>query len=727
MIETNDLIEFSGFITFYKFSNEETGYHIALFKIDDNKQERTITIVGYFPYYNKDEALDIKVKSINHPKYGLQFEVVEIFKRLPTTMSGIVKFLSSSSFKGIGKKKAQAIFDVYKEETLDKLINDPIAYEKLIENNVINEEQANVIKEQLKNFDFKSNAYQIMLRYGFSLKNIMKAEAVYNENLNDVIKNNPYQLINDIEGIGFKTIDKLATNMNIEKDDPRRVKAAILYVILEICNSKGNTYVTLDEIETGLNRLIKIENEKFTTYLNELINNNLVIFDNKKYYHKKYYDSEVSIAKHLKTYVKRNINKDRLDKLFNDLIMQIQEDDGITYSSEQLEAIYNVLSNGVSIITGGPGTGKTTILNALIKMFKMLYGQDVHISLCAPTGRASKRMAILSHNMACTIHRLLKWDLHSNTFIYNENNRLKTDIIIVDEFSMVDTLLFDSLLKGVKDVSQIVLIGDDGQLPSVGAGNVLYDLLHVDYISVNKLNHIYRQSEGSNIVDLAYHVRNSTLDENFTFNKDVRFFKLQSIYADKIVIKLLSEAFEKDLTFDDIQVIVPMYSGIAGIDNINYAIQKWYNPPSEHKNEIRVGHQIIREGDRVLQLKNQVEDDVYNGDIGIVQEIDLEEEEIYVEFDSGIVIYPKQLHSNLTLAYAISIHKAQGSEFNYVIMCIFNEFYPLLNKQLIYTAISRAKTKLFILGDYRTFLYKSRLENKDLRKTTLIERCKEIF
>ena len=536
-------------------------------------------------------------------------------------------------------------------------------------------------------------------------------------------------MVIDIDGIGFKTIDKIAKNMGIKDDDKRRVKAAILYCVINLCHSTGNTYLLKNEIYKNLLKLIVIDESVFDDYIFELIKENYMIIDEQKYYHYSLYNAEFNIAKGLKPFIKRRINKNALDMHFDHMIKVIEEDEGINYSSEQKEAIYNACSNGLYIITGGPGTGKTTILKAILKMLKMLYGDESIISLCAPTGRASKRMSLLASHYACTIHRLLKWDLHSNTFSYNANNKLKCDVIIIDEFSMVDTLLFEALLNGTSGVSQIILIGDDGQIPSVGAGNLLHDLLKVDKIKNICLSHIYRQTNGSSIVDLAYKIRNGILDESFIFNEsnDVSFLKIKNTQATNVLIKILDNLFNQGFDFDDIQIVIPMYGNVAGIDNINAAIQNWYNPKTPDSQEIRVNHQVFRIGDRVLQLKNQPEDDIFNGDIGVIIDIDLENEEIIVKFDIGEVIYQKAMFSNLTLAYAISIHKSQGSEFDFVLMCVFNDYGFMLNKQLIYTAITRAKKSLMILGDYFTFLSKSRVENINIRKTTLYEMINKNF
>lgn len=722
-----ELLTLEGFVTYYKFENESNGYRIASFKLDDNKQERTLTIVGYFPHFSKEDAITIKGKKVHHPKYGIQIEVMEAYKKLPTSKENIIRFLCSSQFKGVGKKCATAIFDFLKEDAISTLINQPDVYDDLIENKIITEKQKESLQVGLKKFDYTSNAYQLLLKYGFSLKNIMKAESTYGEELERIIQDNPYQLVLDIDGIGFKTIDKLALNMGFSIDDPRRVKACILYTIVSYCHASGDTYTSKEMLYQKLIKNIGIEYELYEKYIHDLIVEHHLYLEDEKLFHESFYDAECCIASHLKKYIDRKMNVTQIDINFDSMIKTIEEEDGILYSDEQLNAIHEALCNGIYIISGGPGTGKTTILNAIIKMLKLLYGEEVILSLCAPTGRASKRMSMLSNHYACTIHRLLKWDLHSNTFMYNENNKLHTDVIIIDEFSMVDTLLFASLLRGVIDVSQIILIGDDGQIPSVGAGNLLYDFLQIESIKHITLNHIYRQSEGSEIVSLAYLVRNRMLNEAFTFQKDTRFVRLYNYQAPSAIIKFLSNLFAIGYTFDDVQVIVPMYGGVAGIDNINATIQEWYNPMENDKVEIKVGHQTFRIHDRVLQLKNQPEDDIFNGDIGVIVDIDLDEEIIVVEFDSGEVIYPKAYHSNLTLAYAISVHKAQGSEFNIVAMCIFKDYGMMLNKQLIYTALTRAKKSLLILGDYHTFLYKSSVENKKIRQTMVKDRIAKIL
>lgn len=721
-----EFLELHGFITFYKYQNEQTNYRIALFKIDDNLQERVITIVGYFPKFNKDERLTVNGFFSKHEKYGLQFNVTNIIKDLPTSEEMVVRFLSSSKFKKVGKSTAKKIYDLLKEETISTLINDEAIYEQLISLKIITDKQKDSLIFGLKDFTYNSDIVQLLINYGLSLKNIMKIESVYKDRIDDILKINPYQIVIDIDGIGFKTIDKMALNMGIDIKDKRRVKAAILYCISFGCHSRGDTYLFINDIQRYINQLIKIDTDLFNECLNDLINEKYVIVDDEKYYHYSLYYAEETIAHKLKPLIKRKIDVDFLPYIDN-IIAEIENESGIKYTDEQIQTLKEALQHGLVIITGGPGTGKTTILDALLKIYKKGYNQDINISLCAPTGRASKRMSILTNTYACTVHRLLKWDLHSNTFSINEENPIYVDVLIIDEFSMVDTLLFSALLKGVVNVSQIILIGDDGQIPSVGAGNLLYDLLQIEKVKSLKLNKIFRQAAGSSIISLAHDIRYNNLTENYVFGDDVRFYNITSIQAPKQIVKIISVALAQGYDMDDIQVIVPMYANVAGIDNINSTIQDFINPYEEDKEQISVGHQIFRLHDRVLQLKNQPEDDIFNGDIGYIIDIDLDDEKVFVDFEGNVVEYSKQLLTNLTLAYAISVHKSQGSEFKTVLMCVFKEYGHMLNKKLIYTAVSRAKQNLIILGNYQTFMYKSVLEEKRTRNTSLVNRIEEIL
>lgn len=722
----NEWITLQGFITYYKYQNEQSGYKIALFKMDDNLQERTITIVGYFPTFKKEDILIAKGVFIKHPKYGLQFQVHEIEKQLPSSESMIVRFLSSSQFKKVGKSTAKKIYDLLKEETLTILSQDESIYDQLLEKKIISPVQKESLIQGLKNTSGMDHGIQLLLKYGLSMKNIMKIESVYKDQIEMILKTNPYQIVMDIDGIGFKTIDKLSLNMGMNPLDKRRIKSAILYSVLMLCHKNGDTYVSLSAILKEMHQLIEIETSYLEECLQELMDEKWLICQENRYYHYTLYHAEENIASLLKPYIQRHLEVDFMDD-FPSIIQEIEMENGIVYTQEQKESLKRALQHGLFIITGGPGTGKTTILDALIKIYKKGYGEDFDISLCAPTGRASKRMSQLTHTYACTIHRFLKWDLHSNTFSKNELDPVYTDILIVDEFSMVDTLLFDALLKGIKGVSQIILIGDDGQIPSVGAGNVLHDLLQIPQIAKLKLNKIFRQESGSMIIQLAHDIRYGHLTKDYPFHDDIRFYPITSYQAPHVILKLLSIALSQGYTLEDIQVIIPMYANVAGIDNINRHIQDFINPHDKDKPECISGHQVFRLNDKVLQLKNQPEEDIFNGDVGYIVEIDEENDSLVVDFDGHYVEYTRPFFSNLTLAYAMSVHKAQGSEFNIVFMCVFKEYGWMLNKKLIYTAVSRAKKSLIILGDEDAFMIKSNEEDNKIRHTTLTDCIKKRF
>ena len=383
------------------------------------------------------------------------------------------------------------------------------------------------------------------------------------------------------------------------------------------------------------------------------------------------------------------------------------------------------------IITGGPGTGKTTIVNAMIKIYQRL-NPDQRLAIVAPTGRAAKRLSEVTGVEACTIHRLLKWDLHTNTFAVNEKNPLDVDLLIIDEFSMVDSLLFSHLLLACQKVSQILLIGDDQQLPSVAPGHVLKDLIQSECIPTIALHHIYRQTKESGIVQLAHSIRNDQYDENLFFQySDIHFQTCTPYDVVKYVRVLVSKALEDGYDGQDIQVLAPMYNGVAGIDALNDCLQELLNPPDGFKNELRVGKRVFREGDKILQLKNRVEDNVFNGDIGTLIEICFKDnfeyltDKMIVDFDGTIVEYTPQEFYTLTHAYCMSVHKSQGNEFKIVIMPVLKDYYIMLKKNLIYTGLTRAKQSLWFLGSHQAFVYGITHKQDERRKTTLIERMKK--
>ena len=655
-----------GFLYKEIYRNEINGYMVGLFKIKDNNidyDDDMIHITGILPRLSEKKEYILYGEIVYHNKYGKQFNVNSFEVNIPTKEEELIVFLSSDLFP-IGEKTAKKIVDTFHEDTINKILENKDCLQLIPR---LGENKINRIYNVLVDYQSTSNIVMELTKLGFDMKDSLSFLNKYNNKILDTVNNNIYELI-DSDEMSFVKIDEIALGMGINEDDERRIKALIIYIMKELCFNNGDTYLFLEEISNMLSNYVSISNEKFDYLMVKLVKNKKIIIEDKRYYLRKFYEAEKYICERLCFLNDMSINSNiSIDKYINNK----EKDDKIKYDEIQKKAIYSGVNNNITIITGGPGTGKTTILDALIKIYKKGYGENFDISLCAPTGRASKRMSQLTHTYACTIHRFLKWDLHSNTFSKNELDPVYTDILIVDEFSMVDTLLFDALLKGIKGVSQIILIGDDGQIPSVGAGNVLHDLLQIPQIAKLKLNKIFRQESGSMIIQLAHDIRYGHLTKDYPFHDDIRFYPITSYQAPHVILKLLSIALSQGYTLEDIQVIIPMYANVAGIDNINRHIQDFINPHDKDKPECISGHQVFRLNDKVLQLKNQPEEDIFNGDVGYIVEIDEENDSLVVDFDGHYVEYTRPFFSNLTLAYAMSVHKAQGSEFNIVFMCVF--------------------------------------------------------
>ena len=436
------------------------------------------------------------------------------------------------------------------------------------------------------------------------------------------------------------------------------------------------------------------------------------------------YEAEVNISNYLKMRINHddeNIDVSRVDQLLQDF----EKNQGITYAKKQKEALFYFLKSSVMILTGGPGTGKSTIVHALLKIYTSLYPED-RIGLVAPTGRAAKRLTELTGIEACTIHRLLKWDLHTNTFAINKTNPLDINVLIIDEFSMVDCLLLSKLFDAGRNIDKILFIGDYYQLPSVAPGNVLKDLIEAGVKTI-ELDEIFRQAKDSGIIQLAHHIINNEIDDIDLFSQyqDINFFPMLNYDVIKNVKTIVNKALEEGYDTSDIQVLAPMYHGVAGIDALNDALQDVFNPKDQCVDSYKIGRIEYRIGDKILQLKNRVDDNVFNGDIGILIDIcrkdnfEYLQDTLIVDFDGNIVEYTSQNFNTITLAYCMSIHKSQGNEFKIVIMPVLSDYYIMLRRNLLYTAITRAKQSLFILGDAKAFMHGLHNYQDNRRKTTL--------
>ena len=714
------MIEYTGYIRKIRFYSESSNYIVAL--IDVEQEDKLITMNGYMNNFNDyDKYLFVGDYEI-HPKYGKQFKLSEYRIILAKESDEIIKYLSSPLFKGIGQKLAKQIVDSLGEDCLTMIKNDKHSLDCVMG---MTEKRRDLIYEVLTNSDYDQEVMQFFMGHGISLKNLGLIQAFYKEKTLEVLQNNPYQLIEDIDGIGFKTADELALKTGGTLDSPHRIKAAIVYSIKQYGFNTGSTYCLIEEIIKTFKQLIySIEENVFYEYLDELIDNGLIIKEDERYYYHEMYEAEVNIANYLKMRINHddeNIDESRVNQLLQDF----EKNQGITYAKKQKEALFYFLKSSVMILTGGPGTGKSTIVHALLKIYTSLYPED-RIGLVAPTGRAAKRLTELTGIEACTIHRLLKWDLHTNTFAMNKTNPLDIDVLIIDEFSMVDCLLLSKLFDAGRNIDKILFIGDYYQLPSVAPGNVLKDLIEAGVKTI-ELDEIFRQAKDSGIIQLAHHIINNEIDDIDLFSQyqDINFFPMLNYDVIKNVKTIVNKALEEGYDTSDIQVLAPMYQGVAGIDALNDALQDVFNPKDQCVDSYKIGRIEYRIGDKILQLKNRVDDNVFNGDIGILIDIcrkdnfEYLQDTLIVDFDGNIVEYTSQNFNTITLAYCMSIHKSQGNEFKIVIMPVLSDYYIMLRRNLLYTAITRAKQSLFILGDSKAFMHGLHNYQDNRRKTTL--------
>ena len=704
-----------------------TGYYIGIFRIADTNDEkladyigRTITFTGYFHELNNLDTYMFYGKLVNHPKYGEQFQVDSYERVKPEEKDSIIEFLTSGLFPGIGEKKAKAIVDALGKDTLKVILENP---SNLILIPGITQKNINILHDKLKEYEASYEIIMYLSDMGFSTKDSMLIYNTYKNKTKTIIEENIYQVISDINEMSFKKIDQIALNNNIAKDDSNRVEAAIIYIMNEVSNTYGHSYYYKEEILMYLPRVLGIEVSDLDNYLSDLEDDLRIIRKEDRYYLREMYEAECLIVKRFRLL---SSNKGIIDKNIDTTIQGIESFFEIKYNEHQREAIKKSYEKDFLIITGGPGTGKTTIMRGIIELYRMMNKLSYEklsekIALLAPTGRAAKRITESTLVRASTIHRFLKWQKESNTFQVNEYNKSKVEFVILDETSMVDTYLMASLLRGLSANCKIVLVGDDHQLPSVGPGNVLHDLIESKSLDVVELTELYRQGEDSNIISLAYDIRNSSVNKDiFNTHEDLTFIECR----DEEVIPNILEICNTyvDLNYHNFQILAPMYKGLNGIDLINKNVKDIFNPKSKNKVSKDVGGELLREGDKVIQLTNMPDDNVYNGDIGLINRIvSTPKSEIYLDFDNNIVKYTPSNFNNFRLAYAISIHKSQGSEFDIVVIPIVKGYHKMLYQKLIYTAVTRAKKKLYLIGDFKALEYASKNINTDTRRTTICE------
>ena len=704
----------------------QNGYVIGLFRVEEADEEladytsKTITFTGYFHEINDMDTYIFNGNMVTHAKYGMQFSVESYEKCKMEDKDSLVNFLCSDVFKGIGEGKAKKIVSTLGKDTISTILETP---NNLVLIPGITEKDSKILHDSLVEHEA---SYDIIIKLQDMGFNTKEAMLIYNkykiESLN-IVDNNLYKILEDIDKFTFKRIDYIGLNNGIEKDNLNRVSAAIIYIMDELSNSLGHSYYYLEEISSLLPRVLNtiIEEEVFNCAIKKLILDMRVVSLEDRYYTKLMYEAETLIVNRV------NILNHSEDNVLNNKENYLKKLEGyfqIDYNEDQENAIINSYLKNFLIITGGPGTGKTTIMRAIVELYreakKLSYEKlREKIALLAPTGRAAKRMSESTNMPSSTIHRFLKWNKDTNKFQVNEYNKSKVEFVLIDEASMIDTYLFSNLLKGLSVNTKIILVGDVDQLPSVGPGQVLHDLISSEKVNVCKLNTLYRQENGSNIINLAYDIKKGSIDYSiFNETKDLTFLECHSAEVLDRVAEI-SELYQ-DYSYKSFQVLAPMYKTENGIDNINIRLQELFNKKSTSKKEIIIGEETYRENDKVIQLTNMPDDNVYNGDIGIIKKIVTRpKKEIYIDFDDNLVKYTPTNFFNFKKAYAISIHKAQGSEFDIVIIPLVKSFNKMLYRKLIYTAVTRCKKSLFIIGEKEALDLAVNNTKIDIRRTNI--------
>lgn len=709
-----------------------SGYKVGLIRVKETNDpemedfiNKSVTFTGYFADLTMDDVYVLEGSLVYTEKYGYQYKVENYHYQEVEGKDAVIEFLASPLVKGCGEKTACDIVDTLGEDALKKIKE---SYTNLLLVPKMTEKKALKIYDSIMKYRQTDEMIVELKNLGFTINEALSIINKYGDETISIVKSNPYCL-NEL--IDFNKLDKVYLNIG-GFDDETRIKACLVETIKRLEMADGDTYFSLEEILDGLKRFFSLLPDTSITekVVDELSVNNDIIVDKDKYYLKTTYEMEYDIAKNLSLI--NNIPPVEI-KEFDTEIIKLQESIDVTYNKEQLLAIKKALENRISIITGGPGTGKTTIIKAITKLYIKIHNLrpdeiSSQIALLAPTGRAAKKLAESTGLPASTIHRYLKWNKEANDFQINELNKNFHRLVIVDETSMIDTHLFDALLKGICTNIQLILVGDANQLPSVGPGLILSDLINSAIFTFTPLETIYRQSNNSYIPYLAQEIKNKNLSNDYLTKKDDYNFLNATGSNIRELIKMICErSIKKGLTDKDIQILAPMYKGENGIDHLNEILRDLFNPPDTKKKEIKVGEVTYRVGDKVLQLTNDPNNGVFNGDIGYIKDIvtitvPKKQEAIVIDFDGNKIDYKKEDMNMVKHAYAISIHKSQGSEFPHVIMPITKSYYKMLYNKLIYTGVSRAKKSLVLIGEPYALIMAVNNDYSNQRKTTLKER-----
>ncbi|HBD78978.1 MAG TPA: ATP-dependent RecD-like DNA helicase [Roseburia sp.] len=728
----------AGYVEHIIYRNADNGYTV----LNLVSGEAEITCVGIFSAIAEGENIEASGDYTDHPTYGKQFKVESFEEKAPEDEEAIERYLGSGAIRGIGLALAARIVRRFKADTFRIIEEEP---ERLAEVKGISERKAMEIADQVNEKRDLRQAMIFLQQYGITMNLAVKVYQQYGQEVYGIIRENPYRLADDIEGVGFRTADEIAVRVGIRMDSDFRIRSGILYVLLQ-ASTEGHTYLPEEELTRRTGQLLEVGEEQIEKqYMDLAIERKIIMKQGEnqtQIYAASFYYMEANTATMLK---QLNVSYDVPDLEIEERVRRIEKQTGMELDEHQMTAVKEAVRNGLLIITGGPGTGKTTTINTIIKYFEM---EGLDIFLAAPTGRAAKRMSETTGFEARTIHRML--ELNGGVdgaagFERNEQNPLETDVVIIDEMSMVDISLMHALLKAVAVGTRLILVGDVNQLPSVGPGSVLRDIIRSHECNVVMLTKIFRQASTSDIIVNAHKINQGeevTLD-----NKSMDFFFLKRYDADviiSVVLQLIKQKLPKfvDATPYDIQVLTPMRKGLLGVERLNGILQRYLNPPSPQKREKEHGDILFREGDKIMQTRNNYQLEweirtkyglsvdkgtgVFNGDMGIVREINDFAETMTVEFDEGrMVEYPYKLLGELELAYAITIHKSQGSEYPAVVIPLLSGPSMLMNRNLLYTAVTRARKCVTLVGNEVTFAQMVQNTSQQKRYSGLCDRLKE--
>ncbi len=735
------------------FHNEQNLYTVLRIRVEETNHDyddKEAVITGYFPKIHEQETYIFFGEFKDHPKFGMQFQTKHFRKDIPQTKQGVAAYLSSELFKGIGKKTAENIVETLGENAITKILNQPSLLDSVPK---LPPDKAKMLYDTLMEHQGLEQVMVALNQYGFGPQLSMRMYQTYKDETIDIIQKNPYKLVEDIEGIGFGRADELGYQLGISGNHPDRIKAACLYSLENESMQTGHVYVHAEDLLIQVKKLLE-ENQRdqidFTDISAEILKleeEGKLIGEEKRVYLPSLYYAEKGLVKSIhKILQQTEYNEQFPESEFLLALGNLEERLNVQYAPTQREAIQTALMSPMLILTGGPGTGKTTVIKGIVELYAELHGCSLEIKdylkkdepfpflLAAPTGRAAKRMSESTGLPAVTIHRLLGFN-GTEAFDHDEASPLDGKILIVDETSMLDIWLANQLFRALPETIQVILVGDEDQLPSVGPGQVLKDLLRSGVVPTVRLTDIYRQAEGSSIIELAHDIKKGFLPANVTLKQpDRSFIKCSTAQIPQVIEKVALNAKSKGYSAKDIQVLAPMYRGPAGIDRLNVLLQEIFNPnPDGTRKEITFGEVKYRIGDKVLQLVNQPESNVFNGDIGEIISIIYAKENtekqdmVYISFEGNEVEYTRQDLNQITHAYCCSVHKSQGSEFPIVILPITRSYFRMLRRNLIYTAITRSKQSLILCGEEEALRMGIERADEQSRQTTLSEKLQEMI